>query len=62
MEVSMPRYRVYFTDYTGRSSRPPKIIDCVDDQDATKKARQFIDGYDVEVWNQERIIVNYPHE
>jgi hypothetical protein len=57
----MPHYRVFFIDRTCRISRPPEVIECADDQEATGKARQFIDGLDIDVWQENRVIATYPH-
>jgi hypothetical protein len=58
----MAAYRVYFVDREGHISRPPKVIECANDQEAAEKARQFVDGQDIEVWDHDRIIVKYPHK
>ena len=58
----MPHYRVYFIDREGHISRPPEVLDCRDDSEAAEKARQFIDGQDIEVWDGPRMIVKYPHK
>jgi hypothetical protein len=58
----MPHYRVYFLDETGCISRPPQLIACTDDQEAREKAKQFIDGLDIEVWQDTRLIVKYPRK
>jgi len=58
----MPHYRVYFLDETGRISRPSELIECANDQEAREKAKQFIDGLDIEVWQETRLIVKYPHK
>ena len=58
----MPMYRVYFMDPQGHISRPPEVIECADDKEAADKARQLIDGLDIEVWDQGRLIVKYSHK
>ena len=58
----MPHYRVYFVDRKGHILRPPEVLDCKDDSEAAEKARQFIGGQDIEVWDGPRIIVKYPHK
>jgi hypothetical protein len=40
---------------------PPQVIECADDQEAAEKAKQFINGKDVEVWQDRRGVVKYPH-
>lgn len=59
---AMPEYRVYFIEADGRIYQPPQIIKCADDQDATEKARQFIDGKDVQVWQMSRLVAKFPRK
>ena len=58
----MPQYRIYFIDRGAHISGPPEVIECADDQKATDKARQFIDGKDVELWREGHLIATFPHE
>jgi hypothetical protein len=51
---------VYFIDRENHISRPPEVIECADDQEATDKALGFIDGRDVEVWEANRLLVRLP--
>jgi hypothetical protein len=53
----MPAYRVYSIDQTGHVSRPPEIVECADDQEASQKAKQFVDGLDLEVWDGPRFVI-----
>jgi hypothetical protein len=55
-------YRVYFVDRTGRINRPAKIIQCADDQAAIEGAQQFIDRYDIEVWELGRLVAEFPRK
>ena len=48
----MTVYRVYVVDAGGHTSQPPQVIECNDDQEALKQARQLVDGKAVEVWNE----------
>ena len=58
----MPQYRVYFVGRTGQSSVRPEALDCVDDAEAKTKARQLIDGDDVELWEGARLVELFPHK
>ena len=58
----MPDYRVYFLNPDGHISRPSEIIECADDQEATQKARQLVDGHDFELWQGRRRIILLPHK
>jgi hypothetical protein len=42
----MHEYRLYFIDQAGHISRPPEIVACTDNAEATQKAKQLIDGHD----------------
>ncbi len=55
----MPKYRVYFVDRTKHFSRPPEIVECDDDQEAIQKAKQLLDGLDVELWDGPRMVVRF---
>ena len=52
----MPAYRAYLVDPTGHISRPPHLFEADDDTVAIKKAQQFVDGCDVELWDHDRIV------
>ena len=58
----MQTYRIYFIDPDGRISRPAEIIGCADDQEATEKARHFIDGLDIELWHETRCVAKFPRK
>jgi hypothetical protein len=55
-------YRIYFLDREGHIHRPPEVIYCADDEQAAEKAKQFIDGQDIEVWQEQRIVTKYPQK
>jgi hypothetical protein len=46
----VPSYRVYFIDPTNHISRPAEIVECTGHLEAIQKAKQFVDGHDVELW------------
>jgi hypothetical protein len=56
----MPEYRVFFLDPNTYITQPPEIIECADDQEAIQKAKQFIDGRDIELWEKARFIARFP--
>jgi hypothetical protein len=43
-------YRVYVLEADGRVATPPHVVECADDDDAVRLARQYVDGKAVEVW------------
>jgi hypothetical protein len=57
----MPEYRIYFVDPSGRF-QGVEIIHCVSDQQAIAKARQYIDGHDLEVWQRDRFVTRMGRE
>lgn len=57
----MPDYRAYIVGHDGRFQRFEKI-DAASDDEAVKKARQFLNGHDVEVWHLDRKIAVLSHE
>jgi hypothetical protein len=51
----MPLYRVYILNDAGHfASRID--LECASEQDAVKEAQQYVDGHDVELWDQNRFI------
>jgi hypothetical protein len=58
----MPAYRIYLLNDEGHIDGPPHVKECADDQEAAEKARQFIDGQDIEVWQEQRVVAKYPHK
>lgn len=55
----MPVFRVYFMDADGRTSGPPEILNCTDDQEATEKSRQFVNGRDLQLWEGARLVAKF---
>jgi hypothetical protein len=56
----MPMYRLYFIENDNRITRPPDVVECADDGEATDKAIEYVDGHDVEVWQLNRLVVRLP--
>jgi hypothetical protein len=50
-------YRVYILDQDGRVAGPPRILDCADDAEAVRQARQHLDGKVVEIWEAARRVI-----
>jgi hypothetical protein len=59
----MPEYRVYQLDSCGHVDRPPDRFNCEDDEAAIARAKQLVDGRDVELWQLDRLVVRFesPH-
>ena len=56
----MRTYRIYFLDYGAHISAPPIVIECADDDDAIKQAKQYIDGKDIELWRGDFRVAKFP--
>jgi hypothetical protein len=56
----VPEYRVFFLEAETYITQPPHIVECADDQEAIQKARQFMDGRDIELWEKARFIARFP--
>ena len=52
----MPTYRVYFLNDGAHISDPPIILECASDNEATQKARQYMDGKELELWRDHHLI------
>ena len=57
----MPQYRAYIIGSDGefQNSVP---LECADDAVALKKAKQLVDGHDVELWQLTRKIARFDHK
>jgi hypothetical protein len=38
------------------------VLDCVDDRAAIESAKQLVDGHDIELWQQDRMIAKLPRK
>ena len=54
----MTEYRVYIVDENGHFLRAVELV-CPNDDAAKEQAKQFVDGHDVELWQQDRRIGNF---
>jgi hypothetical protein len=51
----MAHYRAYILNREGRIMEAVDL-DCADDADATESAKQLVDGHDVELWRNARVV------
>jgi hypothetical protein len=51
----MAHYRAYILNREGRIMEAVDL-DCADDDDATESAKQLVDGHDVELWRNARVV------
>lgn len=50
----MPTYRVYTLSKDEHIHSAPRLLECADDEAAMQKARQFLDGQALEIWDEKR--------
>jgi hypothetical protein len=53
---AMAEYRAYRVGLDGHFIGYEPLV-CVNDAEATAKARRLVDGYDIELWSGERFVV-----
>jgi hypothetical protein len=56
----MPGYYAYFLEDGHIMSRVEIVAE--DDAEATQKARQYLDGHDIEVWQEARKVTLLKHK
>jgi hypothetical protein len=49
-------------DQTNNISGPAHWTICAGDFDAIKKAKQLVDGHDVELWESDRLVMRFFHD
>jgi hypothetical protein len=52
----MPAYRFYAITKNGGIERPPQSHDLPNDAAANEKAKQLLDGHDIEIWQGARMV------
>jgi hypothetical protein len=55
----MAEYRAYIIGADGHFIRAVELV-CPDDDSAKEYAKQLVDGYDLELWQLDRLIVRFP--
>jgi hypothetical protein len=58
----MRTYRAYFLDDGAHILRPPEIIECANDHDASRQAKKLVNGCDVELWEDARLVGRFTHK
>jgi hypothetical protein len=56
----MPNYRAYLLDEQGHILKAHDIVADADEA-ALKHASQYVDGHDVEVWQDKRVVATLKH-
>ncbi|WP_375415525.1 hypothetical protein [uncultured Bradyrhizobium sp.] len=57
----MPEYRVYLIGSDGHFFNSV-ALECADDEAASERAKQLVDGHDVELWRRDRKIATFNHK
>jgi hypothetical protein len=57
----MPTYRLYIVTPAGRIAKRAEIVECADDEEAIQAAERAMDGQDIEVWNDARLVLRLSH-
>ncbi|MDI3562404.1 hypothetical protein [Bradyrhizobium sp. Arg816] len=57
----MEEYRAHIMGFDGHIARSIQLI-CADETEAKKRARLLADGYDVELWRQDRKVAEFKSE
>jgi hypothetical protein len=52
----MPVYRFYTITKNGHIDQPPVTRDLPNDKAAHEKAKQVLDGHDIEIWQAARLV------
>lgn len=48
-------YRAYTVNYDGFLN-PPRVFECVDDQEAIAQVKGYLNGQPIELWQGERLV------
>jgi len=57
----MADYRVYVIGLDGHFYRSV-LLDCIDDAEAVKQAKNQLDGHDIELWQVDRKVAMLDHK
>ena len=58
----MPYYRVYTIGPDGRFIGAAELEDCDNDEAAIERARQLLDGHDLDIWQRDRFVRRLSHK
>jgi hypothetical protein len=54
---TMSHYRIYTFSSDGSITAPPRVVECDDDQEAVQRAKQVLNGEDIELWQGSRFVI-----
>jgi hypothetical protein len=52
----MPEYRIYTLLRANEIAGPPTELQCASDQEAIAEAKKLLDGFDLEIWQDARVV------
>ena len=52
----MPNYRIQILTFGNKIAGPAVEVDCQSDEEAVAKARTLLNGQDIEIWSDTRIV------
>jgi hypothetical protein len=55
-------YRLYTRQTDGHISTPASIIEADTDDAAIAEAKRYVDGHDLELWHEKRLVARLPHQ
>jgi len=58
---TMPEYRAYIMSPYGHIQSRVDLV-CADEREAKERAKQLVDGHDVELWQGTVRIATFPHK
>jgi hypothetical protein len=58
---AVPEYRAYLIGHDGHFRNAVPLV-CADDAEAEEKAKQLVDGHDVELWQRDRKVATFGHK
>jgi hypothetical protein len=53
----LSEYRLYQVDKFGHVTGPPDCFSCESDDAAIERAKQSVDGHDLELWQLDRLVI-----
>jgi hypothetical protein len=58
----MSEFRAYVIGWDGHILQRIELDNCSDESEAREKAKQLVDGHDVELWERARLIERFRHQ
>jgi hypothetical protein len=58
----MPEYRIYTIGHVDDQFIAVRSIECPDDNEAIRQAKEMLDAHSLEVWELERFVIRLDHQ